>query len=535
MDIKQVLEVSCFASAKVIAGHRGLHHQVSGVMILEATDIENWGKEGEIIVSSYFALKDLNETELKEFFQKLNEIKISALVIKLDRLITDIPDTTIKLCDEYDIPLIRLPKEVKYETVILQILGPLINQNVTLLNQHYHVHNQLTQLALKGSSIHTILHELKKLISCDVSFFNQTKKQEYSSSSYYNQFELLDSTLIAPTQFMNYQYYNRSVRYLHIGTNSVFQQISVKIPNPQQDDCELILHTQAHEITKDDFMAIETVASFLQLELVKQHSISQQIFHMTNNIVDDLLNGRIYDPDDIQARLQQIRMDKSPHFQVMMIKLYPEDENLLENPDWAADLFTWLKNALKQKWFNIAFLEKQDRITFLNNFSRNEELFTKKLMSELLQKLHTLPDFPAFHAQTAISTTGDSTNIPRLNQEILDIQKILHMYHQPDNIYTYDDLGIYKLFLSSDMKHLETFVPPAILDFQKEYPELMKTLACFLDHNQNYSETAQALFLHPKTVRYRISQIRSKLSFDFDDPEQILTAQIASRLFRLMH
>lgn len=536
MDIRQALELPSLKAAKVIAGADGLNRRVSGIMVLEAADIESWGREGEIILSSYFALKDLSEEEVRSFFLKLHQIGISAFVIKLNRLLTDIPPAAVTLCNQYAIPLIQLSGKVKYEAVVLQILSPLIDQNVTLLNRHYQVHNQLTRLALKEPSVLTILNELKKMTSCNVTLVNKTKKTEIGTSFYYDQYEILDSVLIPSTQFMNFQYYSNTVRYLRVNTGSLFKQISVHVPNLEQEDCDLVIHTKRRDISNDDFMVIETVVSFLQMELLRQYSVSQNLFHLNNSLLGDLLNGRIYAKEKVEDLLRQTHMDRSPHYQIMMIRLTPEDEELMKNPDWASGCFRWLRSRLKQRWFNITFLEKQDRITFLNNFSREDELFTRELAAGLLAEMAAQISLPGVHAQTAISTTGGVNDIPRLNQEVLDIQKVLHLSHRTDTLYTYEDLGIYKLFLATDhMDHLEHFIPPVFLRFHQEAPELMETLSCFLDHNQSFAETAAAMYLHPKTIRYRVSQIAARLPFDFSDPEMILDAQIASRLFRLIN
>ena len=98
-------------------------------------DIENWGNKGEIILTSYFALKDLSPDEITQFMQKLTSIGISALIVKLDRFVSDIPSTITDYCDLHALPLIQIPKEVKYESVILEILGPIIDSNIALLNR----------------------------------------------------------------------------------------------------------------------------------------------------------------------------------------------------------------------------------------------------------------------------------------------------------------------------------------------------------------------------------------------------------------
>lgn len=140
-----------------------------------------------------------------------------------------------------------------------------------------------------------------------------------------------------------------------------------------------------------------------------------------------------------------------------------------------------------------------------------------------------------FSYQVGISSLCQKQSIEVANNEALDTQKILNLFYPPDSVLDYPALGIYKLFLSTDsLETLETFVSPKIKAFRHEHPELFKTLAIFIDNNQNYLKTAECLFLHPKTVRYRMDKTKKQLNLSFDDPETIIHIQIASRLFKLL-
>jgi len=69
MNINDVLKIESAIGAKLIAGHKGILNDVTGINVLEALDIENWGKSGEIILTSYFALQNLDDNELNLFFE----------------------------------------------------------------------------------------------------------------------------------------------------------------------------------------------------------------------------------------------------------------------------------------------------------------------------------------------------------------------------------------------------------------------------------------------------------------------------------
>ena len=51
---------------------------------------------------------------------------------------------------------------------------------------------------------------------------------------------------------------------------------------------------------------------------------------------------------------------------------------------------------------------------------------------------------------------------------------------------------------------------------------LYETLRCFLEHNQNISHTASALFIHRSTLLYRLDKIKAFLDSDLTDRNEIL-------------
>lgn len=535
MNLSDILTIPSFSSARLIAGREGLGRNVTGIMVLEAVDIENWGNEGEIILTSYYALKDLTPGETEQFLGKLISIGISALIIKIDRFVTDIPAAVVDYCDRHSLPLIQIPKEVKYETLILEILGPIIDSNIAMLNRHYDVHNKLTRMALKEPSILQLLEELKKMIGCDVTLVNRTHFHQISTNTALEDFEVTELRPIPSTRYMNFQYNQLLVSYTPGGSGDKAKAISVDVPNLNHERYELVIHNRGKVIGNDDFMVIENVVSFLQMELLKQYSLSQSRFHRNNNLVSDLLNGRNFDSEHFEDIFSSLHIDQHPCYQVLTIRLFPQDPDLMNNPDWAAGIFYGLKTQYKSRWMNVAYLEKQNRITFLYNFSRKEGPITAATAIESVEAVRKTPGIPAFHYQISLSSSSERQDIPKLNQEAMDIQKILHLFYQQDSALAYEDLGIYKLFLSTgNLEHPELFIPPKLLNFRKEYPELMETLSFFLETNQSFSSTASAMYLHPKTIRYRVNRIIQLLNFDFNDPEQILQAQIASRLFKLI-
>ena len=135
----------------------------------------------------------------------------------------------------------------------------------------------------------------------------------------------------------------------------------------------------------------------------------------------------------------------------------------------------------------------------------------------------------------ALSSIYEKNNLKDIYKECLDTTKMMHHFYQESYILDYDNIGIFKYFLETDsLNDLEKFIPKNLASLRAETPDLFRTFKVFLMENQNYVTTAERLFIHPKTVRYRIDKIKSLLDIDLNDSEQMLLHQIAIRLYEFM-
>ena len=82
MNVSDALLLPSFEGATVIAGRAGLDREVSTAMIVEAPDIESWGKSGQMLITSFYAFENLSADGLTFFFDKADELGIGAIVFK---------------------------------------------------------------------------------------------------------------------------------------------------------------------------------------------------------------------------------------------------------------------------------------------------------------------------------------------------------------------------------------------------------------------------------------------------------------------
>lgn len=84
--------------------------------------------------------------------------------------------------------------------------------------------------------------------------------------------------------------------------------------------------------------------------------------------------------------------------------------------------------------------------------------------------------------------------------------------------------------LASDPQSMEYYrglLRPLHRYDDEHHGDLVKTLAAYIRHGGNSSQTSAALFLHRNSLRYRLARIQALTGLDPDDPDARLALQVA--------
>ena len=101
------------------------------------------------------------------------------------------------------------------------------------------------------------------------------------------------------------------------------------------------------------------------------------------------------------------------------------------------------------------------------------------------------------------------------------------------------DLGIYGVLLHghdlNDVQEIvRRYITPLVQYDRLQKTDLVLTLAAYVRNNYRLDETARELFLHTKTVKYRLQRIEQLSGASLRDSEGLLNLQVALRLHQLM-
>ena len=137
--------------------------------------MENWVKEGEMLLTTSFAMKNGIKAQ-ENLIIKLANVKAAALCIKPGRFIDKIPEKVITIAEKLNSPIIELPLEVPYVNIINQVLSQILNKKASAINTINKIHNSLTDIVLQGEGIQSICNKLCELTGYPIAMFSSNSR-----------------------------------------------------------------------------------------------------------------------------------------------------------------------------------------------------------------------------------------------------------------------------------------------------------------------------------------------------------------------
>ncbi|MGM0123098.1 purine catabolism regulatory protein [Enterococcus sp. AZ194] len=518
MKLKELLSIGELKTSKLLTKEIGLENEVDSAMVLEAIDIEMWSKKNQLILTSFYAFQGLSHETLEVFFSKMKEIGVSGLVVKMDRFIRMIPVWFIDLCFKYEIPLIKIAQEISYEKILLTIYEPLLNHQTHILRTYYEVRQRFTKLEKNFSSIEAIMQEFYQLIGQPCSLKLIDKQIEISYGEQLNDWIVLSREPIVNGEFTKNDY---SLLTLYSQSRAQEQKtIEVSIFNSYSTNCLLLVYLDTSEIKETDLVIIENTIDVLQEKFNTERLLNKERYTRLNNLADAILQNTPANPLELDSLLTEANMKDYPSYQAIAFSTRATDVQLIKDR---------VINQLKTLKTHSIFFDQHSYSIVLFNFDESTDPITKDRIQKLLEQ--TLAKNPKL--ALSVSNVKPKSAIKEILVECLDILRFNENFYS-DSIVSLADIGIFRYFIQTEqLDEIDTFIPEKLNDLASQNYDLFETFYQFLRNNRNYNKTAEAMFLHSKTIRYRLTKIEQLLAIDFSNPLQLLNYEIGAYIIKM--
>ena len=269
---------------------------------------------------------------------------------------------------------------------------------------------------------------------------------------------------------------------------------------------------------------LRLVSNLIALEVDRAKAPERANEAAVSDFLEDLLARKITDRENIVARAGELGCDLSRGASALVVRARPQHP---EEGDWRARVLTAAERGARA-------IERSSLAALVETELRPErELLivtpgadaaaATRVATAMLRELEAA--LPAFSVTVARSRhAGDPADLHRAGAEALLAANVAEARGLAE--LSFEQTGAYRLLLpamSEDPSELEGFFAETVAplaDYDDQYEtELVRTLETFLDADGNVAGTAERLFTHRHTIRYRLERVRELTSLDVNSTD----------------
>jgi sugar diacid utilization regulator len=262
---------------------------------------------------------------------------------------------------------------------------------------------------------------------------------------------------------------------------------------------------------------LRLVASLIGLELERSQAPERASEAAVSDFLEELLARRITDRENILARAQELGCDLRDGGVVIVARARPQQP---EEGDWRARVLTIAERGARAvergslaALVELAMRPERELVIAVPGAEAGERA-ADAVRRELELGLN------GYVVTVALSrAAADPADLHRAGAEALLAANVAEAREQV--ALSFEETGAYRLLLPAMSEdpgelhrfHEETVAPLVAYDEQYE-TELVRTLESFLEADGNVAKTAERLYTHRHTIRYRLDRVKELTGLD---------------------
>lgn len=529
--VKDMLNMNCFSDLELIAGKNGIDRIIKTADVMDAPDVNEWLIGGELVITTAYVMKD-NPMEITKLIKKLHEAEAAALCIKLKRFILELPQEALDVADELNFPIIRMPYHYLFSEIFNPLLSEVINDQAKRLSFSEKIHKSFTQLVISGVETQHIIDTIKNLINRDIAFVDRYFNKEYlafSNSEFKEDMTSLDLEKI----LLKYN-------YLKLNINDKTHGYLIY--------SEKYLGEKNNDLLEYDEIVLGHAITVLKLDLQNRISNHQIESKYREHFVQDLIFNNIQSLQEIRSRADLYNWKfESPsvviifdidNFKQQYIELKNNLEENLE--EIKRNIFLKIENNMNNLFEQAVYTTFSDNIVFIiqNQSEVDKDDFINSLKEAAENVRELIQESSKFDLTIGIGKYKKNVmNIFRSYREARKAVDLSRMMKK-NKVMLYDDLGVYKLLENisrsiSAKNFYNSYLKKLINYDKKNNTELLETLEALSRNDWNMTETAENIYIHYNTIKYRVKRIEEILDIDLQDPDEKFNLTFSLKLFNL--
>lgn len=545
--IKDLLDSNQFPGMKLLnSASGGGNKEISGIQIIETSDMERYLSGGEILMTSLKAYEGISESEFQKHMEAFVKLQISGFIVKRNQQTESqkrLFDLLMQYSEEYHLPVIEIPADMYYWGIIKYVLMQIFDLKIAKLSYFKTTHDNLSVLLLNEldvlKNIDNILQQIDRMVGNPLSLYDENR----------NCIATTDPTLTGFKFAKEVEEYRPDVmvaKYPYLRQARVYTEYIKKFDVYTQMRFYLVITEKNEALTTLDFISLENAIVVLQYLLMRRAAEENIAKKYHKDLGYRMLNGSLTNTE-LREVADILGFKKTDEFRVITCCLVPPDNTAkftplqLETTEFVKQELLQLlpKSYIYCNTNQIIYIHKEQDEENEYDFRKNLENIQQSIQNQLIQKEIEINFVIGIGKRVkGYSQLKESFEDSQTAIEYIDMIRTV-IGDKDRSVVDSSKLGFFRMLAKPENKEqLWSCIPESLYklydyDTQKK-GDLVDTLECFLNNNQSQKKTSKEMFVHYRTIMYRLRKIVEITGIDFSNPAEMLIVRNGLMLMRIV-
>lgn len=520
ISLKNSMKLGKFSECEVVAGHEGIDRTIENITIMEVPDIVKWLKKKELILTSLFAIKDDIDAQ-NVLVQRLYYAGATALAIKPFESIKEIPPVMIDNANKLGFPIIKIPNHVRYLDILSPVMHHIFDKKVTLQEDIDQATNILQEISLHSQGLEAFVENVSTITQNIV-----TIESEWT----FIQTPEHDDTISPLTEDEKHELsiLKRPIRYMRKYGDALVSCIVAPIIVDKEYFGNITCWAVKQNHIAMDIAVLEKASSLISLEFLRlkvRYDMEQQY---RSDFMRELLFNKSMTEMDLTELGKRYHIDNKSNYVCFFV-------DTIKGPNVDLDFMQWkeeLTVAIQELWPNILIGMIRGKICIIHQLNGQDN--AQAVAEKIYNIIHSiLKDVESLYMGVGGVYDGFS-GIRKSFYQAEQAIKLIEMNKSLEPIIYFEKLGMYRLLEPLiGTQTLSDFYDNSIgkLVNADSKGELILTLQTYFNENEVLNTSADKLFIHVNTLKYRMKRIEEITGLDLRQSEDKLTLFLGLKIY----
>lgn len=478
-----------------------------------------------------FHLEELNKKEISGFIIMRNESIPSYLF-----------DILLEYCEENRIPVLEMLQNQYFWRIVKYILKQVFDEELANYSYFILTHENFSDVLLNESDLNVVIEKLlvllNKMLDNPVALYSSNYDCYASSEKNPVGFNVAQNVKsYIPDIVTKHQYFIQKREYVeYINKIQLFDGRYFY----------LVMTEKNNELTGMDFCGMEDAITSLQFAMMRLSAEEELNNKYQKDLEYRLLVGTLSneEEDDVANILG---LKDTDDLRVVVFRLLSRNNNQRFTSEQLRQTEIVEKEFLRDLPEKYTMSNTNQIIYICKKDEQMSNLQLRLRIEELQKKIQSNLDKRHANAEFIVGIGKKVKGYHALKESFSDSKIALEYIHvirkvigdENKSVVECSKLGFFRMFVKvSDKKELLSYVPESLqklyeYDKQKN-GSLIETLECFLNNKQSLKQTSKKMFVHYRTVSYRLEKIKEISDMDFDNPAEMLAVRNGLITYRLV-